>query len=103
MFCFRNIDGQQRPVTFLWLYLILVLPGRNLIHQMLTSAEVPHFLQCPESILRHIYIAKGLQSFYSFIHSLIHSGDLYSVLSRYYYSEALTAESRQKKKDLREM
>src|SRR6218665_2668446 len=39
---------------------------------------------------------------YSFIHSFIHSGDLYSAYSRDYYSEALPAQSRTKKKDLRE-
>ena len=37
--------------------------------------------------------------FYSFIHS----GDLYSASSRDYYSEALPAQSRPKKKDFREM
>src|SRR6218665_406724 len=40
---------------------------------------------------------------YSFIHSFIHSGDLYSASSRDYYSEALPAQPRTKKKDLREM
>src|SRR6218665_1316241 len=38
-----------------------------------------------------------------FIHSFIHSGDLYSASSRDYYSEALPAQSRTKKKDFREM
>jgi len=33
------------------------------------------------------------------IHSFIHSGDLYSASSRVYYSEALPAQSRTKKKD----
>ena len=37
------------------------------------------------------------------IHSFIHSGDLYSASSRDYYSEALPAQPRTKKKDLREM
>jgi len=41
--------------------------------------------------------------FHSFIHSFIHSGDLYRASSRYYYSEALLAQSRPKKKDLKEM
>src|SRR6218665_399612 len=36
------------------------------------------------------------------IHSFIHSGDLYSASSRDYYSEALRAQSRTKKKDFRE-
>jgi len=35
--------------------------------------------------------------------SFIHSGDLYSASSRDYYSEALPAQSRTKKKDFREM
>jgi len=40
----------------------------------------------------------------SFIHSYIHSGDLYSASSsRDYYSEVLPAQSRTKKKDFREM
>ena len=39
---------------------------------------------------------------YSF-HSFNHSGDLYSTSSRHYYSEALPAQSRPKRKDLREM
>jgi len=39
----------------------------------------------------------------SFIHSFIHSGDLYSASSRHYYSEALAAQSQPKKKDFREM
>src|SRR6218665_2184556 len=34
-----------------------------------------------------------------FIHSFIHSGDLYSASSRDYYSEALPAQSRTKNKD----
>jgi len=38
-----------------------------------------------------------------FIHSLAHSGDLYSTSSRDYHSEALPAQSRPKKKDFREM
>ena len=38
-----------------------------------------------------------------FIHSFIHSGDLYSASSRDYCSEALPAQPRTKKKDLREM
>src|SRR6218665_1431347 len=38
----------------------------------------------------------------TFIHSFIHSGDLYSASSRDYYSEALPAQPRTKK-DLREM
>src|SRR6218665_4018502 len=38
-----------------------------------------------------------------FIHSFIHSGDLYSASSRDYYSEALPAQPRTKKKDFREM
>src|SRR6218665_4034829 len=38
-----------------------------------------------------------------FISSFIHSGDLYSASSRDYYSEALPAQPRTKKKDLREM
>ena len=38
-----------------------------------------------------------------FMHSFIHSGDLYSASSRDYYSEALPAQSRTKKKDFREM
>jgi len=33
------------------------------------------------------------------IHSVIHSGDLYSASSRHYYSEALRAQSQTKKKD----
>src|SRR6218665_1120823 len=37
------------------------------------------------------------------IHSFIHSGDLYSASSRDHYSEALPAQPRTKKKDLREM
>ena len=37
------------------------------------------------------------------LYSFIHSGDLYSATSRHYYSEALRAQSRPKKKDLREM
>jgi len=37
------------------------------------------------------------------IDSFIHSGDLYSASSRHYYSEALPAQSRPKKKDLMEM
>jgi len=37
------------------------------------------------------------------IHSFIHSGDLYSTSSTHYYSEAPPAQSRPKKKDLREM
>src|SRR6218665_203981 len=40
-------------------------------------------------------------SFY--IQSFIHSRDLYSASSRYYYSEALQAQSRPKKKDFREI
>jgi len=36
-------------------------------------------------------------------HSFIHSGDLYSASSRYYYSEALLAQARPQKKNLREM
>jgi len=42
-------------------------------------------------------------SIHSFIHSFIHSWDLYSTSSRHYYSEVLPAQSRPKKKDLREM
>src|SRR6218665_3412521 len=38
-----------------------------------------------------------------FIHSFIHSEDLYSASSRDSYSEALPAQPRTKKKDLREM
>jgi len=38
-----------------------------------------------------------------YIHSFIHSGNLYSASSKHYYSEALPAQSRPKKKDLREM
>jgi len=38
-----------------------------------------------------------------FIHSFIHSGDLYSASSRDDHSEALTAQSRTKKKNFREM
>jgi len=38
-----------------------------------------------------------------FIHSFIHSGDLYSASPRHYYSESLQAQSWPKKKDLREM
>src|SRR6218665_2406718 len=38
-----------------------------------------------------------------FIHSFIHSEDLYNAFSRDYYSEALPAQSRTKKKDFREM
>jgi len=38
-----------------------------------------------------------------YIYSFIHSGDLYSASSRHYYSEALPAQSRPKKKDLREI
>ena len=40
---------------------------------------------------------------FRFIHSFIHSEDLYSASSRDYYSEALPAQPRTKKKDLREM
>src|SRR6218665_2567936 len=35
----------------------------------------------------------------SIVHSFIHSGDLYSASSRDYYSEALPAQSRAKKKE----
>src|SRR6218665_532054 len=38
-----------------------------------------------------------------YIHSFIHSGDLYSTSSRDYYSEALPSQSWTKKKDFREM
>ena len=37
------------------------------------------------------------QGYSSSIHSIIHSGDLYSTSSRDYYSEALQAQSRTKK------
>jgi len=39
----------------------------------------------------------------SFIHSFVHSGNLFSASSRDYYSEALPAQSRTKKKDFRDM
>jgi len=35
------------------------------------------------------------------IHSFIHSGDLYSASSRHYYSEALPAQSRQRRRTWR--
>src|SRR6218665_1370789 len=44
-----------------------------------------------------------LAQVHSFIHSFIHSGVLYSASSRDFYSEALPAQSRTKKKDFREM
>jgi len=36
---------------------------------------------------------------YHIYHAFIHSGDLYNAFSRDYYSEALPAQSRTKKKD----
>src|SRR6218665_548919 len=46
---------------------------------------------------------KNLKFFTIFIHSFIHSEGLYRASSRDYYSEALPAQPRTKKKDPREM
>ena len=48
-------------------------------------------------------LGRGTKFFLIIIHSFIHSGDLYSASSRDYYSEALAAQPRTKKKDFREM
>src|SRR6218665_4091289 len=52
---------------------------------------------------RPTYIRAVPMKSVTFIHSFIHSEDLYSASSRDYYSEALPAQPRTKKKDLREM
>src|SRR6218665_1199381 len=57
---------------------------------------LPGFLSCLFSFFLWPFSCSLLSSF-------IHSGDLYSASSRHYYSKALPAQSRPKKKDLREM
>ena len=44
-----------------------------------------------------------MTEFFIVLCSFIHSGDLYSASSRDYYSEALPAQPRTKKKDLRDV
>ena len=71
-----------------------------LLYKLLWSVAV--VFQVANKVLSQQYL-KLCMSLPSFIHSFIHSGDLYSASSRHYYSEALPAQSRPKKKDLREM
>ena len=75
---------------------------RNCSHKKILTENV-QFMSFPFNYIINNHTKDLCGAYDLIIHSFIHSGDLYSASSRDYYSEALPAQPRTKKKDLREM